>query len=181
MRAAGPRFRRPRYSMIQFRAWMAAALLLAAASNRVASPARTRRCAAENAQPPVRRCSASRCRFRSPWLLFGVGHILPVVPSHMGRLGLASASTRQVVLHVSLLAGGLRAHAAAPCAVLGWCPSSHGAVGTRTNLQERAAKGKRAFGMPEARGTPPSRSPRGTTRTLTRCPSGYAARVSCRL
>ena len=36
----------------------------------------------------------------------GVGIILPVVPSHIGRLGLASASTEQVALHVSLLAAG---------------------------------------------------------------------------
>ena len=36
----------------------------------------------------------------------GVGIILPVVPSHIGRLGLASASTQQVALHVSLLAAG---------------------------------------------------------------------------
>lgn len=34
----------------------------------------------------------------------GVGIIIPVVPSHIGRLGLASASTAQVALHVSLLA-----------------------------------------------------------------------------
>jgi DHA1 family multidrug resistance protein-like MFS transporter len=36
----------------------------------------------------------------------GVGIILPVVPSHIGRLGLAGASTAQVALHVSLLAAG---------------------------------------------------------------------------
>ncbi|MBK7583246.1 MAG: MFS transporter [Myxococcales bacterium] len=36
----------------------------------------------------------------------GVGIILPVVPSHIERLGLASASTAQVALHVSLLAAG---------------------------------------------------------------------------
>lgn len=36
----------------------------------------------------------------------GVGIILPVVPSHIGRLGLAGASTEQVALHVSLLAVG---------------------------------------------------------------------------
>jgi len=36
----------------------------------------------------------------------GVGIILPVVPSHIGRMGLASASTGQVALHVSLLAAG---------------------------------------------------------------------------
>jgi len=36
----------------------------------------------------------------------GVGIILPVVPSHIGRMGLASASTEQVALHVSLLAAG---------------------------------------------------------------------------
>lgn len=34
----------------------------------------------------------------------GVGIILPVVPSHVERLGLASLSTAQVALHVSLLA-----------------------------------------------------------------------------
>ncbi|MCZ7618942.1 MAG: MFS transporter [Myxococcota bacterium] len=34
----------------------------------------------------------------------GVGIIIPVVPSHIGRLGLASASIEQVALHVSLLA-----------------------------------------------------------------------------
>jgi DHA1 family multidrug resistance protein-like MFS transporter len=36
----------------------------------------------------------------------GVGIIIPVVPSHIGRLGLAGASTEQVALHVSLLAAG---------------------------------------------------------------------------
>ncbi len=36
----------------------------------------------------------------------GVGIILPVVPSHIGRLGLGNASTAQVALHVSLLAAG---------------------------------------------------------------------------
>jgi MFS family permease len=36
----------------------------------------------------------------------GVGIIIPVVPSHIGRMGLASASTEQVALHVSLLAAG---------------------------------------------------------------------------
>jgi DHA1 family multidrug resistance protein-like MFS transporter len=36
----------------------------------------------------------------------GVGMIIPVVPSHIGRLGLANASTEQVALHVSLLAAG---------------------------------------------------------------------------
>ena len=36
----------------------------------------------------------------------GVGIILPVVPSHLERLGLASASIAQVQLHVSLLAAG---------------------------------------------------------------------------
>lgn len=36
----------------------------------------------------------------------GVGIILPVVPSHVERLGLADASTAQVALHVSLLAAG---------------------------------------------------------------------------
>jgi DHA1 family multidrug resistance protein-like MFS transporter len=35
-----------------------------------------------------------------------VGIIIPVVPSHIGRLGLAGASTQQVALHVSLLAAG---------------------------------------------------------------------------
>jgi MFS transporter, DHA1 family, multidrug resistance protein len=36
----------------------------------------------------------------------GVGIIIPVVPSHIERLGLASASSAQVALHVSLLAAG---------------------------------------------------------------------------
>lgn len=36
----------------------------------------------------------------------GVGIILPLVPSHVERLGLANASTAQVALHVSLLAAG---------------------------------------------------------------------------
>lgn len=36
----------------------------------------------------------------------GVGIIIPVVPSHIRRLGLAGASTGQVALHVSLLAAG---------------------------------------------------------------------------
>ena len=36
----------------------------------------------------------------------GVGIIIPVVPSHIGRLGLGSASIEQVALHVSLLAAG---------------------------------------------------------------------------
>jgi len=36
----------------------------------------------------------------------GVGIILPVVPSHIERVGLANASTAQVALHVSLLAAG---------------------------------------------------------------------------
>lgn len=36
----------------------------------------------------------------------GVGIILPVVPSHIERLGLTNPSTAQVALHVSLLAAG---------------------------------------------------------------------------
>lgn len=36
----------------------------------------------------------------------GIGMILPVVPSHIERLGLANGSTAQVALHVSLLAAG---------------------------------------------------------------------------
>lgn len=36
----------------------------------------------------------------------GVGIVIPVVPSHVGRLGLADASPEQVALHVSLLAAG---------------------------------------------------------------------------
>lgn len=36
----------------------------------------------------------------------GVGIILPVVPSHIARLGLVGASNAQVALHVSLLAAG---------------------------------------------------------------------------
>lgn len=36
----------------------------------------------------------------------GVGIIIPVAPSHIGRCGLASASTEQVALYVSLLAAG---------------------------------------------------------------------------
>ena len=36
----------------------------------------------------------------------GVGIILPVVPSHIERLGLTGASSAQVALHVSLLAAG---------------------------------------------------------------------------
>jgi maltooligosyltrehalose synthase len=39
----------------------------------------------------------------------GVGMILPIVPSHVARLGLANTSTAQVALHVTL--GSRRSHA----------------------------------------------------------------------
>jgi len=36
----------------------------------------------------------------------GVGIILPIVPSHLERLGLVNSISAQVALHVSLLAAG---------------------------------------------------------------------------
>jgi DHA1 family multidrug resistance protein-like MFS transporter len=61
-------------------------------------------------KPPGRKQSTTRKHFALSFsialAMSGVGIILPVVPSHIERLGLANASTAQVALHVSLLASG---------------------------------------------------------------------------
>ncbi len=61
-------------------------------------------------KPPGKTQSTTRTRFALSFsialAMSGVGIILPVVPSHIERLGLADASTAQVALHVSLLAAG---------------------------------------------------------------------------